>query len=203
MVNETDEELLLKFIEGIYNEENVFLALLSRYEDRIKKLVKRRLYDSSWHEDVLQECRLKLYICMKHWNPAKKVKFKTYLFRSLNNLIYDWIGEQSQVNILFPIDQNDQRQKIKEVSASDPQADVLVIDSELDQIIENSIDICMKLNKKEKMIIKLLLFDGLKPQEISKELNMAINRVYIMKRSARRTLRNCLFLRYLAFENFD
>lgn len=68
---------------------------VKRYAPLINSLIHNKYIDGYEKEDLLQECHMKLYECMKTFDPSKGIKFSTYLYTSIRNMLTNMLIGQA------------------------------------------------------------------------------------------------------------
>tara|TARA_B100001250_G_C19793732_1_gene787777 strand:+ start:1031 stop:1618 length:588 start_codon:yes stop_codon:yes gene_type:complete len=77
----TDEQLIARFQAG---DENAYIELVNRYQDRLINFVFQFLGDREQSEDVVQDTMLKLYVKKHYYREI--AKFSTWIYTIARNL---------------------------------------------------------------------------------------------------------------------
>lgn len=107
----TDAEL----IEFSKNDPEVFGHIVTRYQKKLFRFVKRTSYFKDEDiEDILQEVFIKIYINLNGYD--KSMKFSSWIYRITRNQTIDQIRKNSKNSQVLSLDKNDLGKIIKSTS---------------------------------------------------------------------------------------
>lgn len=168
---ETDDRILSIRIRE--SDQSAFKDLYLKYYEAISRYVWYRLHSREQVEDIVQEVFTRLWSHRSRLQPDKSVK--AYLYRVASNLIVDRFRKKGSetaflAEVKSPVTDESERTDVR-------------------LSIEAAID-C--LPPKEKMVIMLSRFEGLKYQEIADICNISVKTVESRMTKAFRRLRSKL-----------
>lgn len=146
-----------------------------KYNSMLHSLIKNKFIDGHEKEDLMQLCYMKLYQCMQDFDESKGVKFGTYLYNSVNNMLIDMIRRQTISKM----------PKLVFVSGDD-----LILLGAVDESNESSVDNLYKLDDIIKELLKLprgyitymIYVMGMSFQEVSKIENISKPRISVLNK---------------------
>ena len=106
----TDEALMLRYQQG---EDKAFDCLFARYRN-LKGYAARRIGNAQIAENVVQDVWVSVIKARDRYEP--KSKFKTYLFKILENKIIDNFRAQDRTHKLFADDTEDKETQLEQFS---------------------------------------------------------------------------------------
>lgn len=106
-MNLSDEQLVEKVING---ETQLYEQIVLRYQDKLKRYIKRLTNLSLEVDDLLQEVFIKAYKNLRRFNP--KLQFSSWIYRiahneSVNLIKSSWIQKITSIEPLFFIGKED------------------------------------------------------------------------------------------------
>lgn len=94
-MQKSDEEIAKKVQDG---DKNAFGEIVNRYEAKIKRYIKRLVFDKSKTEDLTQDIFIKSYININSFDI--KQKFSSWLYRIAHNEAINVIKKTTLRNLL-------------------------------------------------------------------------------------------------------
>ncbi len=82
----TDEQLVLQIQKG---DKKAFAEIVKRHSTKYYKFAYQYLYSKQEAEDIVQTAFLKLWERPDQWRPHKDIKFNTWFYRLIINLVLD------------------------------------------------------------------------------------------------------------------
>ena len=163
-MNLSDELLVAKVING---DTELYEQIVLRYQDKLKRYIKRLTNRSLEVDDILQEVFIKAYKNLRQFDP--KLKFSSWLYRiahneSVNLIKSSWIQKITSLEPLFFLDKEDKTEE------------------ELDrQQLQKQINSCLnRLEVKYKEPLVLYYFEDKSYEEISDILRVPAKTVGVL-----------------------
>jgi RNA polymerase sigma-70 factor (ECF subfamily) len=163
---DADAELMLRFQRG---DEQAFVELVRRYQNRIVSLAYRYLGSAADAEDVAQEVFLRVYRAKETYEAS--AKFSTWIYRiganaSLNHLRGS--KARRKVSGAMPAGEGESAADFEDEEAAAP-ADAMERD-ELARVLRRIVD---ELPERQRTAIVLNKYDGLGYEDVAAAMDMS------------------------------
>lgn len=171
-----DYELVYLAQENNEIAKDILYNKYKRYIDVLtQRYIKKYELNKLQIEDINLECQLVFEKVVDSYNQDKDVKFSTYLYSCIENKLKDIIRSNSTKKTTF----YNQLRSLEEEQNGIKLSEIVYNDSDLIEhnIIENKIIDYDKLSSLEGSICNLLIKEYT-PEEISKQINIDIKKVY-------------------------
>ncbi len=159
----TDEELMSKFCKTL--DEDVFKELMARYYSKALSIARKRIWNHSNAEDVVQEAFIKVVKNRDKFNT--NLKFYNWFYKIIDNISIEHLRKELR-----------NRDKIKEIS---------IFLNKSDNISKYNLDEHLsKIKEEDKNILISHYVDGFTFKEISKKLDIPVE---TLKKRAQRAIK--------------
>ena len=175
MKTQTDLELFSKIL---HDDEKAFSELFNRYYSGLCVYAFQFLHDDQKTQELVQEVFVQVWVKRKEIQVQSSVK--SYLFRSVKNLLINWVNHQKVEQKYLEMIRSEQDQV---------QPDQYFLEVDLQQKIEASVE---ALPQKRKEIFKLSREEGLTYREIAEKLEVSVKTVETQMGLALKQLREDL-----------
>lgn len=166
-MNDKDEELISKYIEG---DDDSFRILINRYTSSIYNFVYRFVGGNN-APDITQDVFIKVWRNIRNFD-VEKSSFKTWLFSIARNTTIDYLRKKKAINFS---DLNSEDFIFEEnIIDENPLSDEEISKLEEKKIINEYLD---KLSEIEKTVILLHYEEDMTFREIGQMLNKSLNTV--------------------------
>ncbi len=182
-----------KLMQGIKKGDmRAFDVLVRRWEDQLFDLIYRIIGDFEVTKDIRQEVLLRVYQAARRYRPHNQ--FKAWLYRIAVNCSINELRRRERHSVLsldVSYQDNDgQEQPLESVLAHpNPQPDEMVQQSEVAEHIQNAL---RRLSDKQRIVIVLRHYEGLKFHQIASVLDCPIGTVKSRMRHGLERLRMML-----------
>jgi len=172
----TDEEIVRK----VFGDKQAFGEIISRYEDKIRRYIKRISYiDNDDIDDLIQEIFISAYENLNGFDF--RYKFNSWIYRIAHNKTIDLFKKKRIAT--RPIDQIDD-ELLKDSKK-------LLEELEIEKETKNEIRKAMaKMDLKNRELIDLYYFEEKSYTEIADILKTSVNNVGVMILRAKKKLKN-------------
>jgi RNA polymerase sigma-70 factor (ECF subfamily) len=167
--NPPDEELIRRVLAG---EEDLFAALVLRYQARIHSHVARMVGNREDALDLTQEIFLKVFQALDRFNP--EFKFSTWLFRIAGNAAIDQLRKKRPRTVPLEIRNADGIVSSPEYKSAEPDPLGRLRNVERGDAIQQAIS---ELPAEFRELIALRHFGGLSYEEIAQVKGMPLGTV--------------------------
>jgi RNA polymerase sigma-70 factor (ECF subfamily) len=167
--NLPDEELIRRVLAG---EEDLFAALVLRYQARIHSHVSRMVGNREDALDLTQEIFLKVFQALDRFNP--EFKFSTWLFRIAGNAAIDQLRKKRPRTVPLEIRDSDGVVSSPEYKSAEPDPLGRLRNVERGDAIQQAIS---ELPPEFRELIALRHFGGLSYEEIAQVKGMPLGTV--------------------------
>lgn len=163
-MNLSDEQIVAKVING---ETDLYEQIVQRYQDKLKRYIKRLTNRPLEVDDLVQEVFIKTYKNLRRFNP--KLQFSSWIYRiahneSVNLIKSSWIQKITSIEPLFFIGKEDKTE------------------AEIDRKqLQKQINSCLnRLEVKYKEPLVLYYFENKSYEEISDILRTPVKTVGVL-----------------------
>lgn len=164
--------------------------IYTRYSRGIFNYALRLIGDYQWAEEILQETFLRAYSRAETFRKGARVS--TWLYRIAMNLCYDHLRSpknRRKVSLSAPAGGDEGEQFVDRMESDERQPEIAALESETARIIRDAI---AELPEKERNVLVLRHYQGLKFREISEVTGLTARTVQNCLRRAREKLSRSL-----------
>ena len=168
-----DESLILQIQKGSHE---AFAMLVDRHTNRFYRIAYRLVPSRDDAEDIVQDAFLKLWNRPNLWDPGKRTKFTTWLYRVVINLCLDHRKKKKLVNLSEGIELADEK----------PGADILLDVHQKQALLERLI---CELPERQQLAINLCFYEGLSNNEAAQIIGVRVKALQSLIMRAKTTLK--------------
>ena len=166
-----------RYLEG---DEEAFHEIVKEYFDNLVFFINRYVKDYAAAEDIALDAFTYLVVHKYRYNFS--VSLKTYLFMIGRSRALDYIRHRGKLSMV-------ELSEAEQLPSSDPSPEELVLEDQRKQALNRAL---AQLGEELRLVIHLVYFEGLTPDEAAKVLKKSRKQVYNLLYRGKKALRTIL-----------
>ena len=166
-----------RYLEG---DEEAFHEIVKEYFDNLVFFINRYVKDYAAAEDIALDAFTYLVVHKYRYNFS--VSLKTYLFMIGRSRALDYIRHRGKLSMV-------ELSEAAQLPSSDPSPEELVLEDQRKQALNRAV---AQLGEELRLVIHLVYFEGLTPDEAAKVLKKSRKQVYNLLYRGKNALRTIL-----------